>query len=831
MLRVALGLFGRVLGLAGQLRRLTLFARDLRLRLAAQARLKLLLMAQLLLGGVLLVPLLMRGRVLGMPLEQLCLMLGAALAAFGALALDARVQLRAAGLDARRARGMVCAEVVVEVVAPLAHVLDELGIILLDAVDEAVALDLEVGEHIVLGVAEQHGQLVRVALQMQQHLVGVDAAEVEVLVEEVLEHGAAGILVVRCAHAREHELHVALDLHLGIRAVEPLELLQLADIVHVVGNALLRPADIDGRAGIAQRALDRAAHRAGFDQLPGLEVPQLVIDLADMLGQVKAHALRAQLAVERDEPVARGDVHAHDGAAVDDDGLRIGLHRALNILLEAADVGEKQAAAEAVEHDVRQRLHAADAVDREEPGLARQRAEEGALGRGRAHEHVDERQHHAHEHALDRAEQQHAQKRPGEDAELHAVDAPEPPRDAELRRPDERVDDDGRQHRHGQEADERRGNEQHDEHGHARHDGHELRPAAVALVDGRARHAARHDAAADEPGGDVAHGIRRDLAAAVETVAVFLRRAGGSQQRLGQNDGRDRQRRHERLRKRQRGEVRQHDLRQAARHGGQQRDAPVVQRRERTEQPAGHHHHEHPRHLRPLARRDEQNCQRPEAERGGGPVDDFRCVKNVPQQLEQLARAGAGTEQFWHLHEDDLAADAADEPAHDGLGDVIDGLVRAHEREHGQPQRDVERQHRHDAHGLRAAGRDAERRDHRADHGGRRGVDAEDELPRRAEHRKQQDRHQRPVQPVDRRQAGQLGIAHRDRDGQQRNERAGEQIRPELRPVVPAQGGEQRLRKRFHSITWFFKIKCVPLRRAGGQARRRAGRCASPSAG
>ena len=732
-------------------------------------------------------------------------MLGAALVSFGTFALDARVQLCAAGLDAGRARRVVCAEVVVEVVAPLAHVLDELGIVLLDAVDKAVTLDLEVGEHVVLGVAEQRGQLVRVALQVQQHLVGVDAAEVEVFVEEVLEHGAALRDVVRCAHTREQQLHVALDLHLSVRSVEPLELLELADVVHVVGDALLRPADVDGCAGIAQRALDRAAHGAGFDQLPGLKVPQLVVDLADVLGQVKAHALRAQLAVERDEPVARRDVHAHDGAAVDDDGLRVGLHRALDVFLKAADVGKEQTAAEAVEHDVRQRLHAADAVDREEPGLARQRAEEGALGRGRAHEHVDERQHHAHEHALDRAEQQHAQKRPGEDAELHAVDAPEPPRDAELRRPDERVDDDGRQHRHGQEADERRGDEQHDEHGHARHDGHELRLAAVALVDGRARHAARHDAAADEPGGDVADGIRCDLAAAVETVAVFLRRAGRGQQCLGQNDGRDRQRCHERLRERQRSQIRQCDLRQAARHGGQQRHAPVSQRRKRAEQPAEHHHHEYPWHLRPLARRDEQNCKRSEAERGGRPVNDRCCVKDVPQQLEELARAGAGAEQLRYLHEDDLAADAADEPAHDGLGDVINGLIRTHEREHGQPQRDVQCQHRHDAHGLRAAGRDAERCDHRADHGGRCGIDAEDELPRCAEHCKQQDRHQRPVQPIDRRQAGQLGIAHRDRDGQQRDERAGEQIRPELRLVIPAQGGEQRLGKRFHGITWFFQ--------------------------
>ena len=136
VLRVALGLLGRVLRLAGQLRRLPLLARHLLLCLTAQARLELLLMAQLLLGGVLLVPLLMRGLVLFVPLGQLRLMLGAASAAFGALVLDARVQLRPAGLDARRARGMICAEIVVEVVAPLAHVLDELGVLLLDAVDE-----------------------------------------------------------------------------------------------------------------------------------------------------------------------------------------------------------------------------------------------------------------------------------------------------------------------------------------------------------------------------------------------------------------------------------------------------------------------------------------------------------------------------------------------------------------------------------------------------------------------------------------------------------------------------------------------------------------------
>ena len=86
---VAAGTLGRTLRLFGQLRRLPLFARDLRLRLAAQALLKLPLVAQLLLGGMLLMPLLMRGGVLLMPLEQLGLMLGAALVSLGALALGA----------------------------------------------------------------------------------------------------------------------------------------------------------------------------------------------------------------------------------------------------------------------------------------------------------------------------------------------------------------------------------------------------------------------------------------------------------------------------------------------------------------------------------------------------------------------------------------------------------------------------------------------------------------------------------------------------------------------------------------------------------------------
>ena len=98
VLRVAAGTLGRALRLFGQLGRLPLFVCDLRLRLAAQTLLKLPLVAQLLLGGVLLVPLLMRGGVLLMSFEQLGLMLGAALVSLGALALGCcrRASMRAA---------------------------------------------------------------------------------------------------------------------------------------------------------------------------------------------------------------------------------------------------------------------------------------------------------------------------------------------------------------------------------------------------------------------------------------------------------------------------------------------------------------------------------------------------------------------------------------------------------------------------------------------------------------------------------------------------------------------------------------------------------------
>ena len=196
VLRVALGLLGRVLRLAGHLSSLPLRARHRLLRLTAHPRLELLLMAQLLLGGVLLVPLLMCGHVLGVPLGQLRLMLVVASAPFGALVLDVRAQLRPAGLDVRRARGMICPEILFDVVAPLAHVLDELGVRLLDPVDEAFALDLDAGKHIVLGVAEQHGHLFRVALDVKKNLVSLDPAQVKFLVHEMLEQRPAHVLVL-----------------------------------------------------------------------------------------------------------------------------------------------------------------------------------------------------------------------------------------------------------------------------------------------------------------------------------------------------------------------------------------------------------------------------------------------------------------------------------------------------------------------------------------------------------------------------------------------------------------------------------------------------------
>ena len=183
----------------------------------------------------------------------------------------------------------------------------------------------------------------------------------------------------------------------------------------------------------------------------------------------------------------------------------------------------------------------------------------------------------------------------------------------------------------------------------------------------------------------------------------------------------------------------------------------------------------------------------------------------MPRQLRQLAGSSRATEELWGLHEDDGAADAADESAHDGRGDEVEYLPRAQRREQQQPERGIKRQHRDEGDSLARPERDAERREHRAHHGRRGGVHTEDKLRRGGKEREQQHWQHRAVQPIHRGQTRNLRVAHRDRDGHRGDDHAGEQILWQILFFVPPQGRENR---QLHGAHRSFTVR----RRTSGRA-------------
>lgn len=132
---------------------------------------------------------------------------------------------------------------------------------------------------------------------------------------------------------------------LRLVAVGPLELLCLA------AQLLLRPRHRPRpEPAVLQRGEQRAAHGAAFDQAVRPVAAQLIVHLSDVLGEIEADAAAGELLVQDDEPVGGGEIHADDGARVDDHGARLRCDGVLNLLLEEGDVREKQAPAEAVEY-------------------------------------------------------------------------------------------------------------------------------------------------------------------------------------------------------------------------------------------------------------------------------------------------------------------------------------------------------------------------------------------------------------------------------------------------------------------------------------------------
>ena len=201
--------------------------------------------------------------------------------------------------------------------AVLGHPLGQLRMLAAQRLGQVRALPVELRQDAPLRTGEEDGQLRDVLLKVGNEGVAVDLAMPAAAVDEVLEllRAVGTLRMLQRLQRLGGELFHAL---LRLVAVGPLELLCLA------AQLLLRPRHRPRpEPAVLQRGEQRAAHGAAFDQAVRPVAAQLIVHLSDVLGEIEADAAAGELLVQDDEPVGGGEIHADDGARVDDHGARL----------------------------------------------------------------------------------------------------------------------------------------------------------------------------------------------------------------------------------------------------------------------------------------------------------------------------------------------------------------------------------------------------------------------------------------------------------------------------------------------------------------------------
>ena len=240
--------------------------------------------------------------------------------------------------------GVARVQMTAQFLAVLGHPLGQLRMLAAQRLGQVRALPVELRQDAPLRTGEEDGQLRDVLLKVGNEGVAVDLAMPAAAVDEVLEllRAVGTLRMLQRLQRLGGELFHAL---LRLVAVGPLELLCLA------AQLLLRPRHRPRpEPAVLQRGEQRAAHGAAFNQAVRPVAAQLIVHLSDVLGEIEADAAAGELLVQDDEPVGGGEIHADDGARVDDHSARLRCDGVLNLLLEEGDVREKQAPAEAGEY-------------------------------------------------------------------------------------------------------------------------------------------------------------------------------------------------------------------------------------------------------------------------------------------------------------------------------------------------------------------------------------------------------------------------------------------------------------------------------------------------
>ena len=531
---------------------------------------------------------------------------------------------------------------------------------------------------------------------------------------------------------------------------------------------------------ILQSKRDGTADGALPQQNSRVQLLQLIVQGAVVLGEVEGDAFASEGLIQQHQPFCRRQVNASDAPGVYDHGAGIFSNGGLDVRLEPVNIGEEQVAAEPVDHRILKGQRVPVPLQGIEVRLPGDHAHAGSGRRYRRNGHLEERQHNADHDPVDRTENQHSQECNQKDKQLVPAGFPQLFGHGKVQNAPERRHHNAGQNGHRQVPEQGRAHQQHQKHGGKGGKAHKLRTAPKGIGNPAPGHAAVDGAAAGESTGQVHGAVGQQLSIALQLVAVFHGIAAGGQQSLGHDHGGDAQGFHNQILpvNPQVRKARKHELRQSRGHGGQHFDPIPIQMKHRLKSCAHHHHHHGHGDFRNPLFAEQNNRKRSEAQHRRKQMEGGELPCNVGQQRKQLAGTSSAAEQLWHLHENNREAHAGDESPHHRGGDVLDDPSGLEQKEHKEPQRRQNRHQRHQLHGGVGFCGDAKLGQQTAHHYRRHGVHPHHKLGRGGNQAKGQNGQQGAVESVDHRQSRNLRVPHGDGNGDQCNDDPGQKIPP-----------------------------------------------------
>ncbi len=273
---------------------------------------------------------------------------------------------------------------------------------------------------------------------------------------------------------------------------------------------------------------------------------------------------------------------------------------------------------------------------------------------------------------------------------------------------------------------------------------------------------------------------------------------------------------------------RQRGVRQASRDRADDRDT-VAREVEPPGDPDGDHdHEERAGQGREEAAQREQRGERGDADRNRGAAHVPELPRHIREPLQRIARVDVETEQVAELGDHEHDRDAVQVADQHRPGEIVGHPAEAQHPGEQEAGRDEQGEHRSQLGRLVAAG-DGERKDGGGDERRDRAFRADDQPPRGAEQHVGDRRQEQGVQPVHRREPGQLAVGHRRGQGERSDGEPGDEVTPSARDPVAGHllgdrdgAYEKRLPLRRPERRPSARTKsCRPAQRAEVLARRR----------